>query len=242
MTSGPALASPWFVRPPPRCARRPPVLLPLLRLRRLRVQRLARHGRRRRDLPGAVPRPREPPRPPHYASYENLADQLVEALTRCSTHRSRSSGTARAPCPPTRRAAPGRRRLAHPEAVRVRPTRPHEAACDRMLTLGEDELRAELATFLRGRGIEPRPDMLDMGMFVLLRDQAAAGAYRRTEPARIDCPITVLHWSQDTEVSLADLQGWRRYADSVEIRVVEGGHYDFMDAPAQLLTTLAAGR
>lgn len=84
--------------------------------------------------------------------------------------------------------------------------------------------------------------MIDMGMFVLLRDHAAAGAYRRAERARIDCPITVLHWSEDTDVSLADLQGWRRYADSVEIHVVEGGHYDFMDAPAQLLAILADGR
>ncbi|WP_434092287.1 thioesterase II family protein [Streptomyces halstedii] len=119
---------------------------------------------------------------------------------------------------------------------------PHEAARDRMLTLSEDELRAGLITFLRSRGIEPRPDMIDIGMFVLLRDHAAASAYRRTEPTRIDCPITVLHWSQDADVSLADLQGWRGYADSVEIRVIEGGHYDFMDAPAQFLKTLAAGR
>lgn len=181
---------------------------------------------------------------PHYASYENLADQLVEALTPLLgtpfAFFGHCSGALPAYESVLRLAAAG---LPTPQRLFVsgQPA-PHQAAADRMLTLGEDELRAEIVTFLRGRGIEPRPDMIDMGMSVLLRDQAAAGAYRRTEPTRIDCPITVLHWSQDTDVSLADLQGWRRYADSVETRVVEGGHYDFMDAPAQLLKTLAAGR
>ena len=57
----------------------------------------------------------------------------------------------------------------------------------------------------------------------------------------MDCPVVVLHWRDDPDVSLEELQGWRQYSDSVGIQVVEGGHYDFMDAPDELLALLTAG-
>ncbi|WP_372352894.1 thioesterase domain-containing protein [Streptomyces sp. KL116D] len=60
---------------------RPNLLLPLLRRRRVGVQRLAGRDRRRRDLPGAVPpAARTGSATPHYGTYEQLADDLVEAL------------------------------------------------------------------------------------------------------------------------------------------------------------------
>lgn len=244
MTSGPALASPWFVRPPAAAA---PARLFCFSFSGSGASAFSAWPATAGDAeicPVQFPGRENRLAHPHYASYENLADQLVEALTPLLgtpfAFFGHCSGALPAYESVLRLAAAG---LPTPQRLFVsgQPA-PHQAAADRMLTLGEDELRAEIVTFLRGRGIEPRPDMIDMGMTVLLRDQAAAGAYRRTEPTRIDCPITVLHWSQDTDVNLADLQGWRRYADSVETRVVEGGHYDFMDAPAQLLKTLAAGR
>ena len=80
--------------------------------------------------------------------------------------------------------------------------------------------------------------MLDLGLMVLLRDHAAAKRYRRESPVAVDCPIVVLHWQDDEDVTPAGLQGWRRYADSVEFRVLDGGHYDFMNAPDGLTTLL----
>ncbi|GAA2704227.1 hypothetical protein Apa02nite_067390 [Actinoplanes palleronii] len=119
---------------------------------------------------------------------------------------------------------------------------PHDAARDRMLALSEAELRAEVASFVRSRGIQPRPDMVDLGLSVLLEDHAAAGAYRRLEPVAVRCPIVVLHWRDDPDVSLEQLGGWRRYSDSVELRVVSGGHYDFMHAPDELQRVLTCWR
>ncbi|MEU3911647.1 MULTISPECIES: alpha/beta fold hydrolase [unclassified Streptomyces] len=181
---------------------------------------------------------------PHYGTYEELADSLADALAplldRPYALFAHCAGAIPAYETVLRLAArglPAPRRL----FVSGQPA-PHDAARDRMLGLTEPELRAELESFVRGRGIEPRPDMIDLGMFVLLRDHAAAGAYRRTEPARIDCPLVVLHWRDDTDVSAEDLQGWRRYAEQVEFRVVDGGHYGFMDAPAELLAALASWR
>lgn len=181
---------------------------------------------------------------PHYGTYENLAADLVgplEALLdRPFTFFGHCAGALPAYETVLRLAGLG---LPTPDRLFVsgQPA-PHDASRDRMLTMTEPELRAELESFIRGRGIEPRPDMIDVGMMVLLRDHAAAGQYRRTEPVAVPCPIVVLHWRDDPDVSLDQLEGWRQYAESVEFRVVDGGHYDFMNAPDELLKLLARRR
>lgn len=181
---------------------------------------------------------------PHYGTYENLAAGLAESLEplldRPYAFFAHCAGAMAAYETVLLLAERG---LRGPDCLFVsgQPA-PHDASRDRMLTMTEPELRAELESFIRGRGIEPRPDMIDLGMLVLLRDHAAAGAYRRLEPVKVDCPIVVLHWQDDADVTLEELEGWRQYSDSVEIRVVEGGHYDFMDAPDELLKLLTSWR
>ncbi|MFF1699329.1 thioesterase II family protein [Streptomyces sp. NPDC058257] len=181
---------------------------------------------------------------PHYGTYENLAADLAgplePVLDRPFAFFGHCAGALPAYETVLRLAELG---LRTPDCLFVsgQPA-PHDASRDRMLTMTEPELRAELESFIRGRGIEPRPDMIDMGMVVLLRDHAAAGAYRRAEPVAVPCPIVVLHWRDDPDVSLDELRGWRGYADSVEFRVVDGGHYDFMDAPDELLNLLTSWR
>ncbi|MFD5824412.1 thioesterase II family protein [Lentzea sp. NPDC060358] len=245
MTSSPTLASPWFVRPP---AAGPPAArlfcFPFSGSGASAFSAWPATAGDAEICPVQFPGRENRLAHPHYDSYENLADQLVEALTPLLDTPFAFFGHCAGALPAyetaLRLAAAG---LPTPQRLFVsgQPA-PHEAAHDQMLTMSEDDLRAELVAFLLGRGLDPRPDMIDMGMAVLLRDRAAATAYRRTEPVRLDCPVTVLHWSQDTDVSLADLQGWRRYSDSVEFHVIEGGHYDFMGAPAPLLEALVAGR
>ncbi|MFE5326286.1 thioesterase II family protein [Embleya sp. NPDC056575] len=181
---------------------------------------------------------------PHYGSYEDLAAALVEPLAARLDRPFAFFGHCAGALPAFETVV----RLAeldlpgpHCLFVSGQPA-PHDAASDRMLTMTEAELRAELVSVVRGRGIEPRPDMVEVGMSVLLEDLAAARAYRRVEPVRLGCPIVVLHWRDDPDVTPDQLEGWRRYADSVEIRVVEGGHHDFMNAPDELLKLLTARR
>jgi surfactin synthase thioesterase subunit len=100
--------------------------------------------------------------------------------------------------------------------------------------MADAELRAELAAVIRSRGIEPRPDMIEIGLFVLQGDLGAARGYRRPEPVRLGCPVVVLHWQDDPDVSLHQLQGWREYAASVTFEVLGGGRHDFADAPGEL--------
>ncbi|OIK05265.1 thioesterase II family protein [Streptomyces monashensis] len=181
---------------------------------------------------------------PHYGTYENLAADLVESLAplldRPFAFFAHCAGALPAYETVLRLAARG---LPAPDRLFVsgQPA-PHDAARDRMLTMTEPELRAEVESFIRGRGIEPRPDMVELGLTVLLRDHAAAAAYRRAEPVAVPCPVVVLHWRDDPDVRPVDLRGWRAYADSVDFRVLDGGHYDFMDAPDALRTLLTGWR
>lgn len=181
---------------------------------------------------------------PHYGTYENLAASLVEPLVPRLDRPFAFFGHCAGALPAfetvvrlTERGLPG------PDCFFVsgQPA-PHDASRDRMLTMTDSELRAELESVVRSRGIEPRPDMIDVGLAVLLRDVAAAREYQRAEPATVRCPIVVLHWRDDPEVSLDQLEGWRQYSDSVDIRVVDGGHYDFMHAPDELRKLLTSWR
>ncbi|AZK92468.1 MULTISPECIES: thioesterase II family protein [Streptomyces] len=179
---------------------------------------------------------------PHYGTYENLAaslaEELVPRLDRPFAFFGHCAGALAAYETAVRlaeRGLPGPARL----FVSGQPA-PHDASRDRMLAMTEPELRAELESVVRGRGIEPRPDMIDVGLAVLLRDLAAAGEYRRREPAAVGCPVIVLHWRDDPEVSPAQLRGWSAYSDSVEFRAIDGGHHDFMSAPDALQELLGS--
>lgn len=180
----------------------------------------------------------------HYGTFENLAASLVGPLApqldRPYAFFGHCAGALCAFETVLQLAAAG---LPEPDCFFVsgQPA-PHDTWRDRMLTLTEPQLRAELESFVRGRGIEPRPDVIDMGMAVLLRDLAAARAYRRSEPVKVGCPIVVLHWREDPDVSLDQLAAWRPYADSVTVRVIDGGHYDFMRAPDALRELLTGWR
>ncbi|GGS43638.1 thioesterase II family protein [Streptomyces violaceus] len=181
---------------------------------------------------------------PHYGTYEDLAAGLVASLgptlDRPFAFFGHCAGALPAFETAVRLAEAG---LPQPDCLVVsgQPA-PHEADRDRMLTMSECELRAELESVVRSRGIAPRPDVIEVGLAVLLRDLAAARAYRRAEPVVVRCPIVVLHWRDDAEVSLDQLQGWRLYSDAVEVRVVPGGHHDFMNAPGELRELLTCWR
>jgi surfactin synthase thioesterase subunit len=181
---------------------------------------------------------------PHYGTYENLAAGLVDALVprldRPFAFFGHCAGALPAFEAVVRLAELG---LPQPECLFVSgQAAPHEASTDRMLSMTEAELRAEIEEVVSSRGIKPRPDMINMGLSVLLGDLAAAEKYRRVEPVKLRCPIVVVHWRDDPEVNLDQLEGWRRYSDSVDIQVIDGGHHDFMNAPDELRNLLTRWR
>ncbi|CAJ61206.1 putative thioesterase [Frankia alni ACN14a] len=181
---------------------------------------------------------------PHYGTYENLVADLVKALRqrldRPFAFFGHCAGAVVAYETALRLADLG---LPTPACLFVSgQAAPHEVPRDRMLDMTDDELRAELAQFVRGRGIEPRPDMIEVGLSVLLGDLAAARAYRRDRPVAVRSPVVVLHWRDDPEVTLDELQSWHQYSDAVDIRIVDGGHHDFTHAPDELRSLLTRWR
>jgi surfactin synthase thioesterase subunit len=181
---------------------------------------------------------------PHYGTYRSLAADLAGALEPLSDRPFAFFGHCAGALPAfetvLRLAELG---LPLPTCLFVSgQVAPHEESQDRMLAMSEAELREELEAVVRSRGITPRPDMIAVGLNVLLNDLTAAREYRRAEPVAVPCPIVVLHWRDDPEVSLDQLRGWSQYSDSVEFRVVEGGHHDFMSAPEELRALLTRWR
>ncbi|MER7056126.1 MULTISPECIES: thioesterase domain-containing protein [unclassified Streptomyces] len=245
MTSGPTtVASPWFVRPPAAGHAARLFAFPFAGSGASAFSAWPAALGDTEICPVQFPGRENRLAHPHYGTYENLAAGLAEALRPLLDVPYAFFGHCAGALPAyetvLRLAELG---LPTPACLIVsgQPA-PHDASRDRMLALTEPELRTEVESFLRGRGIEPRPDMVDLGLMVLLRDHAAASAYRRTEPVPLPCPVVVLHWRDDPDVSPDQLQGWRRYADPVEFVSVDGGHYDFMDAPDELRNVLTRWR
>lgn len=105
---------------------------------------------------------------------------------------------------------------------------------DRFLELTPDELRHELVLLVRRRGAEPHATLLELSLEVLARDLTANRVYRPSAVTRVDFPLHVLHWSRDDEVTEEELAAWHEYSAHVERSVLDGEHYDFLDAPADL--------
>ncbi|QDY80093.1 thioesterase II family protein [Streptomyces qinzhouensis] len=245
MTSGPTTAaSPWFVRP--RSADRPARLFcfPYSGTGASAFSAWPAAIGDAEVCPVQFPGRENRLGEPHYGSYPDLAEGLVEALVPLLDRPFAFFGHCAGALPAYETVIRlAERGLPVPECLYVSgQAAPHDDPYDRMFTMTEDEIRAELTSVVRSRGIEPRPDMIDVGLAVLLRDLAAAREYRRTEPVPVPCPVVVLHWRDDPDVSPDRLRSWRRYADSVDFRVVDGGHHDFMRAPDELRTLLARWR
>lgn len=117
---------------------------------------------------------------------------------------------------------------------------PHRCPYDRFLELSDRELAEELGELVTRRGGRPSPVLIELALQVLHRDLEASRVYRRTAPVRLPCAIAVLRWAGDAEVSAAALSDWREYADEVCFVELPGGHYDILDAPAELRELLAA--
>lgn len=115
---------------------------------------------------------------------------------------------------------------------------PHISDSDPMLKMSELELRENLTIVLKSRGVEPRPDMIELGFTVLWRDIEAVRTYQRTAPVELNCPISVLRWRDDADVDHEAFKEWNRYSNIVDMHELEGGKYEFIDLSEKLQTLL----
>ncbi|MFL6136527.1 MAG: thioesterase II family protein [Frankiaceae bacterium] len=179
-------------------------------------------------------------RQPHYGTYEALARELAEALVPHLDRPYVLFGHCAGALPAfelVRRLAdcdlPLPRRLVVSAQVA-----PHHCPHDRWLEHDDDQLVEELSELVVLRGGRPHPQLIELALEVLHGDLEANRSYRLERPVRVPVPITVVHWSDDPEVTAEELQGWRHYSEDVRFTVLDGGHYDFLTAPEPLLDEL----
>ncbi|MEV0074647.1 MULTISPECIES: thioesterase II family protein [unclassified Amycolatopsis] len=190
------------------------------------------------QLPGRENRIREG----HYGTYADLAGALAEALLPHLDRPFAFFGHCAGALPAFETAVLlAERGLPVPTTLFASAqVAPHHCPHDRFLDLTDDELRREIELLTLSRGGEVHPPLVELGLAILREDLATNRIYRRPAPVAVPFPITVLHWSRDPEVTQEQLRGWNDYSGHVDITVVEGGHYDFLSAPPQLLDRLAA--
>jgi surfactin synthase thioesterase subunit len=117
---------------------------------------------------------------------------------------------------------------------------PQDGPVSRMLGMDEAELAVELESMIRDQGNKPHPELVAIYLKILRADVEASRRYLVPEPIRLTCPITVIGWTQDSEVRPDQMGGWPVCGDTT-FELFPGRHHRFIDAPAELLSTLCAG-
>ncbi|MBD0672528.1 thioesterase II family protein [Streptomyces sp. CBMA156] len=188
------------------------------------------------QLPGRENRLREP----HFGTYEQLAEDLVEALLPAMDrpfglfgHCSSALIAFQVAVVLHREGLPTPRRLFCSSQVA-----PHEGPYGSYLTMTDEQLRAELVALSDS---ELDDSVLDLVTEVLRADVEANKAYRPAGPVLLDTAITTIGWSADHEVAPERMGGWDQYSEKVHRVVLPGVHHTFLDAPDALLAQFADG-
>jgi surfactin synthase thioesterase subunit len=188
------------------------------------------------QLPGRENRVRQA----HYGTYEALAEQLAEALPPYLDRPYGFFGHCGGVLPgfETALALVERGQPAPAHFFVSSQVAPHEGPYGRFLRLSRAELGAEIRGLLRATsGGEPMPELIELYLEVLIADVEANKRYRKPAPVRLPCPITVVGWTGDAEVSPGLMGGWSACGEA-RFLLLEGDHYAFLGPPEPLLVEL----
>jgi surfactin synthase thioesterase subunit len=179
-------------------------------------------------------------RDPHYGTYEALASALVEYLPPYLDRTFGFFGHCGGALPAVELThqlhAAG---LPTPHRVFVSSqVAPHDGPYGRFLELDADALAAELRQLTISLGGTPTPALIEMGLDLLSLDLEANRRYRPASRRRLPCGITVIGWTEDREIPMHMMRGWRDLSASCRFALLDGKHYDFLAAPAALLAEI----
>lgn len=176
-------------------------------------------------------------REPHYETYEALARELVEQMQpyldlpfgffgHCGgalpgVELTRQLHAAGSPVP---------RRIFVSSQVA-----PHDGPYGRLLEMDAAGLREELGRIFAQLGSVPSEELIEMSLDLLVRDVEANKRYKIAEPIRLPSSVTAIGWSEDQEIPMSLMGGWKENAEDCRHVLLEGGHFAFLEAPAALL-------
>lgn len=115
---------------------------------------------------------------------------------------------------------------------------PHDGPYGRFLWLNDDALAEELRNMIVSMGRTPTPAFIKMGLDLLTQDLEANRRYRPASLRRLPCGITVIGWTEDYEIPMHLMQGWRDVSPTCRFALLDGKHYDFLAAPPALLAAI----
>ena len=117
---------------------------------------------------------------------------------------------------------------------------PQDGPVGRMLEMTDAQQTTELEAAIREQGNTPHPELVAVYLKVLRDDIEVSRRYVVPNPARLTCPITAIGWTEDTEVTPDQMAGWVACGKTT-FEVLPGRHHQFLDAPPELLSLIAAG-
>ena len=176
-------------------------------------------------------------REPHYETYEALAAERRGILSAVPRPAVRFFGHCGGALPAVELAYQlGQTGLPTPRRVFVSSqVAPQDGPYGRLLTLGPAELADELSRLVVRLGGTPIPKLIDLGVDLLSQDLEANRRYRPSIRRSLPGGITVIGWSDDHEIPLSLMSGWRELSDDCRYVMLPGDHYDFLGAPSALL-------
>ncbi|MET8797035.1 alpha/beta fold hydrolase [Nocardia sp. NPDC004568] len=105
----------------------------------------------------------------------------------------------------------------------------------------EDDALLDHLTRLEGTtgDVMTNRELMRMTLPVVKQDHLASERYSCGDDIRISAPIHVIGGDNDPIVSPAELNGWRKHSDEVEITVFEGGHFYLNNHVTELAELIA---
>jgi surfactin synthase thioesterase subunit len=188
------------------------------------------------QLPGRENRFHEPT----YASYEQLAGEMNEALLPYMDRPFAFFGHCGSALPSyeasfqlVQRGGPSPAHLFISSQVA-----PHQGPYGRFLDLNDHELAAEIELLMRKMGGTPLPDIIELNTGIMRADLEANRRYIQSQPVQLPFPITAIGWNGDKEVDPSLLSGWEEYGET-SFKVLDGDHHQFLEAPLELISVIA---
>ncbi len=112
---------------------------------------------------------------------------------------------------------------------------PQDGPAGRFLDLDREGLAEELRRLTVSLGGQPSPQLIEMGLDLLIADLEANRQYKVAQTPSLACGVTALGWADDHEIPVASMSGWRDTTADCRQVTLDGGHHTFLEGPATLL-------
>lgn len=117
---------------------------------------------------------------------------------------------------------------------------PQDELVGRLVNMARSQLAVELEKAVEAMGNRPHPELIAIYTDVLSSDLDMGRRYVASNQGPLSCPILAIGWSDDTEVTPAQMTRWSECGDTTFL-VLPGQHNRLVEAPPELMGQLCRG-